>query len=1252
MLFVAEAPGQREAAEGKPLVGEAGAMFQRLLGMLGRKREEFRLASTLCCRPPRNWREGEPWEDAALNHCRPNLDAVLSEGSNVVISLGGVALRSLLGVGKRAKGTIKEYHGAVTKDMLGRFWMSHTFHPSHLQRGAHNLTGVVLWDIRRALKVAAEGFTPDEPELVVDPTLEWFSAWVDDYLTRAEEVWLAVDTEFPGKTVQEDEQTPDASWNLTRVNLAWHPDLGVTVPADPPYMRLVAKALASPGVKVFWHHRVDTGRLAVAGAPVSGPIWDAMDATHVLQSDIPRSLGFWAPFYSDAAPWKHENAENPGPYAAKDAAQTLRIMHGAAAHLQQEGQWEVFERHFALFDQWVTVPAETVGLLVDPEELPRFTQRLLDEETRLEGLQKPLVPPELGLTHTWKRRPETDDQGRAQVDGEWYPLQETVVTELVRACLTCGAKEVVPKHRCKTPEGKPDKNAKPQVELVELPVTRWWVQLPFNPQSPPQMLQLLATWKLAPGKDKKTGRPSANKECLVRCRKSAKRPEQREFFGYELDRRAVAKVEGTYASGTIRRLREQELRGVVDGRLHSSFPNKPSTFRLSSVDPNLQNVKADKAGGGERPEAGFRRCIVAAPGCSLAELDWAAIEAVMVAWFAGDPVYYRLAKLGVHAYMASHALGRPADLAWDDDKLAAYFKEIKGSDDPKVSRTYNACKRTVHGCVPGDHEVLTPGGWIRFDQLQEGTKVAQWKNGELDFVVPTITKLNLPAEELIEFSGRGLQIQMTPWHRVPVRNSGGKLVDWEAQAVPGSGDIPVSGIYTGGINQWNPFLALSVAIQADGSLYKRRAVFHLTRRRKVERLRELVAAAESSGFSLNYTEVPCGCHAGWRVRLTLPNWAQEDARYSLIGADKHFYLPALLSLTSDARTAFLAEILHWDGTRPGVLKWYLNTSKEDCLAVQTVAHLTGRQGLLRELNPGDGHLGKNLCYKVSLNRRQYASVECLERTTLPAAPRTVYCVTVPSSYFLVRWNNTISVTGNTSYGLTPYGMNERMPDLFPTIKVATWYQDLFFSLAPKVRAWQRAVQERAAKERSLGGPGAHPFGYKFWFWDVFSYRKITAAQAQGIKARGGWVTEFNGTWYLRGLGTDAKRVVATMPQSGAAGVMRETCLRLFVPGGPSYIGDAWYGQTPLRAIIHDSLLLELPDETKDQIITTVAREMTAPITQMPLPEEWGFGPYVTLGVDIKVGKNWGEMEKWKPSQAPVEVAVDTGVVEYEEEEGE
>ena len=245
VTFLAEAPGQREAAEGKPLVGEAGAMFHRLLGMLGRNRAEFRLANCLHCRPPRNWLEGAPWEEAALTHCRPNLDQTLAEGSSVVVPMGGVALRSLLGFGRRAKATVKEYHGAVVKEPGGRFWVVPTYHPSHLQRGAHNLTGVVLWDIRRALKVAAEGFTPDEPELVVDPTLEWFSAWVDDYLTRAEEVWLAVDTEFPGKTVQEDEQTPDASWNLTRVNLAWHPDLGVTVPADPPYMRLVAKALAS-----------------------------------------------------------------------------------------------------------------------------------------------------------------------------------------------------------------------------------------------------------------------------------------------------------------------------------------------------------------------------------------------------------------------------------------------------------------------------------------------------------------------------------------------------------------------------------------------------------------------------------------------------------------------------------------------------------------------------------------------------------------------------------------------------------------------------------------------------------------------------------------------------------------------------------------------------------------------------------------------------------------------------------------------
>jgi hypothetical protein len=91
-----------------------------------------------------------------------------------------------------------------------------------------------------------------------------------------------------------------------------------------------------------------------------------------------------------------------------------------------------------------------------------------------------------------------------------------------------------------------------------------------------------------------------------------------------------------------------------------------------------------------------RNLIVADSDNLLIEFDFNAIEAVLVGYFAGSADYIRLAKLGIHSFLASHVLGRPADLRWSDDDLREYFRDIKKSEDQRVIDIYNASKRTCH----------------------------------------------------------------------------------------------------------------------------------------------------------------------------------------------------------------------------------------------------------------------------------------------------------------------------------------------------------------------------------------------------------------------------------------------------------------------------------------------------------------------------------------------------------------------------
>jgi hypothetical protein len=153
--------------------------------------------------------------------------------------------------------------------------------------------------------------------------------------------------------------------------------------------------------------------------------------------------------------------------------------------------------------------------------------------------------------------------------------------------------------------------------------------------------------------------------------------------------------------------------------------------------------------------------------------------------------------------------------------------------------------------------------------------------------------------------------------------------------------------------------------------------------------------------------------------------------------------------------------------------------------------------------------------------------------------------------------------------------------------------------------WQTTVRNLAAKQGFLGGSGYHPFGFKHYFWNVYVYDSRS------------------GTWRF---GEDAKRCVAFMPQSTAYGVLAEACLTLMNPESSYYVGDLGPGgKTPIRALIHDSILAEVPTDNEVQFTELAAAVMQAPVKQLPCPDSWGIGEHLSFGTEVKVGTSWGEM---------------------------
>ncbi len=731
LLFIGEAPAKREIALSQPFVGESGAVLNRIFHFLSTSREFMRLANVVgCMTPDAEWHRSLH-APSAIAHCHDaHLRHVLAEPHKVVVTLGAVPTKQILGLEGQENFSIKDFHGTVQRDPTDRYWVVPTFHPAHILRGAWSLLGTMIYDITQAMDIARAGDSwrpAPPPVLTVDPPPDWWSAWVDAFIENTRHnpgaFWLSVDTETPRKTKRGDEgelKGDDRGEVMTRLNAACGAAEGISVTNHPCYRDASTRLMACLNPKMLWNGPFDTEVLVNNRMPMAGPILDFMWGWHVLQSDVPRGLGFAAPNYLPwRSPWKHLSGSDPGTYAAWDGVNNWVIGSGITADLMRLNMWPVFYDHIYRADQQIFFPATRMGLLVDRPALKIYAGEVKASLAELiVHMRDPaLVPESIRNLHPpggWKKDPGVGEKAEPDWDEKedgpapMHPVfAQQIPGAIVNVCTACGAEQIQKRHRCK------DKELTPFVIADERTVTRWYIRKPFNPGSAPQLLSLIGALGYKAPISKKTKKPTTEKLGIEELARKTKEPAHKDYFNKLLLWKEAKKVQGNYVNGTIRRL-ETDPRSKLDGRLHGETTHSPSTLRTSMRNPNLQNVTIHGS-----LSAGFRKCLVAAPGHKLIGADYSGIEALLVGWFARDPIYMRLARLGVHAYLASHVLGQPADLRASDKELKDFLKQFK---EKEYEEPYDRCKRVVHGTNYG----LTPYGMAeRFPKFFPSRVIAE-----------------------------------------------------------------------------------------------------------------------------------------------------------------------------------------------------------------------------------------------------------------------------------------------------------------------------------------------------------------------------------------------------------------------------------------------------------------------------------------------------------------------------------------------
>lgn len=138
VMLIGEAPGFNEDQTGKPFVGRAGQLLDKILASVGLSREKnVYICNTIKCRPPNN-RDPLPDEKAA---CRAYLDEQIALiQPKIILLCGRVALTSFidtpLGITK-VRG--QWFDGPNGSKMMP------IFHPSYLLRNPSHTEGSPKW---------------------------------------------------------------------------------------------------------------------------------------------------------------------------------------------------------------------------------------------------------------------------------------------------------------------------------------------------------------------------------------------------------------------------------------------------------------------------------------------------------------------------------------------------------------------------------------------------------------------------------------------------------------------------------------------------------------------------------------------------------------------------------------------------------------------------------------------------------------------------------------------------------------------------------------------------------------------------------------------------------------------------------------------------------------------------------------------------------------------------------------------------
>jgi uracil-DNA glycosylase family 4 len=143
IFFIGEGPGENEDLTGRPFVGRAGQLLDKMITGMGLSRDRVYIANIVKCRPPDNRAPAPDEVDACTPYLLKQLEVVRPK---VIVTLGHPAARYMLETRQtmgRLRGQWHEWR---------RIKLMPTFHPSYVLRSYTDEVRAAVWsDLKQVL---------------------------------------------------------------------------------------------------------------------------------------------------------------------------------------------------------------------------------------------------------------------------------------------------------------------------------------------------------------------------------------------------------------------------------------------------------------------------------------------------------------------------------------------------------------------------------------------------------------------------------------------------------------------------------------------------------------------------------------------------------------------------------------------------------------------------------------------------------------------------------------------------------------------------------------------------------------------------------------------------------------------------------------------------------------------------------------------------------------------------------------------